>query len=89
MVFITGGLIFHYFHNPIQLEITQDYNNFVGVDDSETKLSIKIFLVIFIFLYVGLAIGLIVLLLEIWYYKRMEKKKEMERWANRRPKVAR
>ena len=89
MFFTTGGLIFHYFHNPIQLEITQDYNNFIGVDDSDTKLSIELFVVIFIFLGVGLAIGLIALLLEIWHYKRMEKMKELERWANRRPKVAR
>ncbi len=62
----SGGLIYHYFHDPIHLEITQDYKNFVGIDDSDTKLSIDLFMVIFIFLSVGLVIGLIVLLLEIW-----------------------
>ena len=84
-----GGLIFHYFHNPVPLEMTMDYLIFTYVDDSNEKLTIETFLVLFIFLAVGLTMGIIVLFLEICVHKWIEKKKERQRLANRRPKVAR
>ncbi len=85
----TGGLIFHYFHDPIQLEIAQPYSLFVTEDDSNTKLDIDLLLVVFIFWAVGMVLAMSTLLFEKWVYKRIAKKKELERLAKRRPMVAR
>ncbi len=35
-----GGLIFHFFHEPLSLELTLDYSVFYFVDDSKEKLSL-------------------------------------------------
>ncbi len=79
--FVLGGLIYHYFHDPIQLEITIDYSVYEFVDDSDTKLTMETFLVLFILLYVGMAIGIITLIIEIWIYKKTEKKRiSNQRW---------
>jgi len=59
------------------------------VDDSDTKLGIDIFLVIFIFWASGMVLAMSALLFEKWAYKRIAKKKEIERLAKQRPKVAR
>ena len=83
-----GGLIFHYFHDPIQLEIALPYSVFVTEDDSDTKLSMEIFQVIFIFWAVGMALGLFTLLFEKWVYKKKAERNEIQRLAKQRPKVA-
>jgi len=69
--------------------LTHDYNIYVGVDDSETKLSMELFVVIFIFWAAGMVLAMSTMLFEKWVYKRIAKKKEMERLARRRPMVAR
>ena len=82
-------MIFHYFHDPIQLEIAMPYSLFVTEDDSDTKLSMELFVVIFIFWSVGMVLAMSTLLFEKWVYKRIAERKEMQRLANRRPMVAR
>ena len=66
-----GGLIYHFAHDPLQLEITMDYSAF-AVDDSEEKLTMEIFIVLFIFLLVGMPIALIALFVEKYSYKKLE-----------------
>ncbi len=73
-----GGLIYHFFHEPIPLEITMDYLVFTFVDDSEEKLSIETFMVIFVFLSVGYVIGLLALLAEIWAFRRQAKVRRID-----------
>ena len=76
--------MYHFFHEPIPLEITMDYKVFTFVDDSEEKLTVETFMVLFIFLFVGLVSGLIALLVEKWVYKKEEEKRRIKR----KPKVA-
>jgi hypothetical protein len=84
MKLTTGGLIYHYSHDPIQLEITMDYSIFDVVDDSEEKLTMETFMVLFIFLLVGIPIAFIALLIEKHVYKRQR----MNQWRPRRQMVA-
>jgi hypothetical protein len=81
----SNGLMYHFFHDPLPLEITMDYLVFTFVDDSEEKLSIETFMVIFVFLLVGQISGIIALLVERWIFKRQEEKKRIHK---RKPKVA-
>ena len=74
-----GGLLYHFQHDPIPLEITFPYIVFTFVDDSEEKLSMETFMVLFIFLFVGLVTGLIALLAELWVYKKNVAKRRMRR----------
>ena len=68
-----GGLIHHFYHDPIPLEMTMEYTIFTFIDDSLEKLTLETFTVIFIFLSIGLAFGLIGLLVE----KRVHKREQM------------
>ena len=34
-----GGLIYHFFHEPMYLELTMDYLVFTFIDDSEVSIS--------------------------------------------------
>ncbi len=67
---ITGGLIQHFYHDPIPLELMMDYLIFTFVDNSNEKLTLETFTVIFIFLAIGLAISLIALCVERRVHKR-------------------
>ena len=80
----SGGLIYHFCHDPIPLEITMDYLVFTFVDDSDEKLTMETFMVLFIFLTFGNLTGLIALCVEIWDYR----KKEKARVARRRQRIA-
>ena len=80
----SGGLLYHFYHEPIPLEITMDYSVFTFVDDSEEKLSMETFLILFIFLLCGLMIAPLVLLWEIWVYR----KKEMGKMERRKQRIA-
>ncbi len=79
-----GGLIHHFQHDPIQLEITMDYSIFDVVDDSEEKLTMETFMVLFIYWLVGIPIALSTLWLERHVYKRQK----MQEWRPRKQMVA-
>jgi hypothetical protein len=67
-----GGLIYHYWHEPLYLDLTIDPSVFTYVDDSKEKLSLETFLLIFIVWAVGMGIGILSLLAEIinFWFKR-------------------
>ena len=64
-----GGLITHYYSDPMYLEQTMDVSIFTFHDNSKEKLTMEQFLLIFLFLVFGMALAILALLFEILIYR--------------------
>ncbi len=84
-----GGFIYHFFHDPLPLELTMDYPIFTGYDDSEEKLTLETFGLISIVLVFGWILGLITLLLEIYTHKKKMVKLAKLRKVNKIKEIGR
>ena len=79
-----GGLIDHFFNEPIPLEMTMDPKIFTYVDDSKEKLTLETFFLIFIIWGVGMGLGLVSLASEKIFFER-DRKRQM---AKRKQRLA-
>ena len=66
-----GGLISHYYSDPLYLEQTMDVSVFTFHDNSKDKLTMEQFLLIFLVLGFGMALALLALFLEIIVYREI------------------
>jgi hypothetical protein len=83
-----GGLIDHFAHQPLFLELTMDYDVFTVIDDSKDKLTLETFVVIFIVWLVGIISGLSCLLVELFCFKQKVWKPrctKINNWFHKRP----
>ena len=64
----SGGLIFHFSHEPLPLELTMKSQIFEEVDDSKEKLSLDTLMLIFIIWFFGMVTGVVVLWIEVIVY---------------------
>ena len=66
-----GGLIQHYWNDPLYLEQTMSMDTFTYYDDSKDKLTLETFFLISIFLACGMVLSLIVFMVEwlVFRYK--------------------
>jgi hypothetical protein len=64
-----GGLIEHYWNDPLYLEQTMSMETFTFYDDSKDKLTLETLFLSFAFLAFGMVLSLITLLIEFLVYK--------------------
>ena len=64
-----GGLIKHYWDDPLYLEQTMSVKTFTFYDDSKDKLTLDTFFLTFVFLGSGMVLSLLALLVEILVFK--------------------
>ena len=65
-----GGLIDHYWNDPLYLEQTMPMELFTFYDNSKDKLTVKTFFLIFVLWLIGAFLSLLCLLAENLYYNR-------------------
>ena len=59
-----GGMILHFWNDPLYLEQTMSLETFTYYDNSRDKLTFETFFLIFVFLACGMALSLIALIVE-------------------------
>jgi hypothetical protein len=67
-----GGLLYHFAHEPMFLELTMDDDVFYKLDDSKELLTMETFSLIFIIWLAGMGLGFVAMLAEIYFYKKQE-----------------
>ena len=80
-----GGLIYHFMHDPIALEITMKREVFTFVDNSKDKLSVQHLFLVFVIWIIGMVLGFVCFVGEIFVHKNEMANKMNSRG---RPKVA-
>ena len=78
-----GGLIQHYWNDPLYLEQTMSMDTFTFYDNSKDKLTLETFFLIFVFLAFGMVLSLVTLLVEILVYKYRARKANVVRQINK------
>jgi hypothetical protein len=74
MKWTLGGLIQHYWNDPLYLEQTMSLGIFTFYDDSKEKLTIETFFLIFTFWGIGMTLALSSLLAEMAVFKKKARK---------------
>ena len=69
-----GGLILHYWNDPLYLEQTMSMDTFTYYDDSHDKLTLETFFLTFVFLAFGMVLSLVTLFVEILVYRYRARK---------------
>ena len=77
-----GGLILHYWYDPLALEQMMSMETFTYYDNSKDKLTLETFFLTFVFLAFGMVLSLCTLLVEVLVYRHQARKANAVRQVN-------
>ena len=77
-----GGLILHYWYDPLDLEQMMSMDTFTYHDNSKDKLTLETFFLTFVLLAFGMVLSLCTLLVEVLVYRYKAQKANAVRQVN-------